>query len=108
MVESNVVTVTYQVPTITLNLQVSVDNRGNVPYDPNVDSIWFMVTASADCYGRAVGLYVDNQDTGLRNNFGNNPPNDHTHVNIVVTPSNMPNQLRVQGSHSCKVVSVGW
>jgi len=109
MVESNVVTVTYQaVVAVTLNLQVSMDTKGNVPYDPAKDTIWFMVTASADCYGKAVKLIVDGQDTGLMNNFGNNPVGDRTHVNIVVSPSNMPSQLKTQGSHSCKVVSVGW
>jgi len=109
MVESNVVTVTYQAVTVTLNLQVSIDTKGNIPYtDPTKDSIWFMVTASADCYGKAVKLIVDGVDTGLVNNFGNNPVGDRTHVNIVVSPSNMPSQLKTQGSHSCKVVSVGW
>ena len=113
MVESNVVTVTYSVVipppvAISLNLQVSIDTKGNVPYDPSKDSIWFMVTASADCFGKAVKLIVDGVDTGLMNTFGQNPSGDRTHVNIVVSPLNMPSQLKAQGSHSCKVVSVGW
>jgi len=107
MVESNVVTVTYSAappPTaISLNLQVNKST-----YDPAKDELWFMVTASADCYGKALELYVDGQATGLRNNFGNNPYGDRTHVNIVVSPVNMPQQLKAQGSHSCKVASVGW
>ena len=103
MVESNVVTVTYKegVPP-EIKLTLSVDKT---QYNPSTDTLSFFVTASQDASGKTVELYVDGQATGLKGTFSF--PNLRQ-LTISVSPSNMPSQLKAQGSHSCKVVSVGW
>jgi len=103
MVESNVVTVTYSAPPLpVISLSLTVDKS---QYNPSTDTLSFFATASQDASGKTVELYVDGQATGLRGTFSF--PNLRQ-LTINVSPSNMPSQLKAQGSHSCKVISVGW
>jgi len=101
MVESNVVTVTFSgavPPTgITLNLTVDKDK-----YDPATDTLTFTVTASQDVTNQACVLIVDGQNTGLMQTFSGNK------TILKVAPIAMPTQLKAQGSHQCKVTSVGF
>jgi len=101
MVESNVVTVTYSpvAPPPTISLTLSVDKSS---YDPNVDTLTFTVTASQDVTNKACVLIVDGVNTGLMQTFSGKT------AILKVAPIAMPSQLKAQGSHSCKVASVGF
>jgi len=101
MVESNVVTVTYSAvaPPTAITLSLSVDKSS---YDPNVDTLTFTVTASQDVTNKACVLIVDGVNTGLMQTFSGKT------AILKVAPIAMPSQLKAQGSHSCKVASVGF